>query len=289
IKEKLCYSRLIMNRQPRSQAAEMPVLDRSDYPDLSRVPPCYHDLREDFNKTKATSLPPGHGTAPLTFFQEPPSQNEKTELSSGSFLDSSGSISPTSQGLNTKPDALSRLYEPEPASKEPEPIVPPDRVVGVVTWQIEMCNMLAVVNLVAHMSPGGQKNYVCGPAKVLSVDFVTGLPPSRGNTVVLTVVDRFSKMAHFIPLPKLPSAKVTAKVMINHVFRIHVYTYHVFRFPCDIVSDRGPQFISHFWKDFCQFLGATISLTSGYHSESNGKTAADQHRRPAPSYAPGHK
>ncbi|KAI3356775.1 hypothetical protein L3Q82_003447 [Scortum barcoo] len=45
-------------RQPQSQGAEMPELDHSDYPDLSRVPPCYHDLREVFNKTKATSLPP---------------------------------------------------------------------------------------------------------------------------------------------------------------------------------------------------------------------------------------
>ncbi|KAI3373395.1 hypothetical protein L3Q82_021943 [Scortum barcoo] len=38
---------------------------------------------------------------------------------------------------NAKPDALSRLYEPEPAAKEPEPILPPDRVVGAVSWQIE--------------------------------------------------------------------------------------------------------------------------------------------------------
>ncbi|KAI3374601.1 hypothetical protein L3Q82_021170, partial [Scortum barcoo] len=87
----------------------------------------------------------------------------------------------------------------------------------------------------------------------------------KGNTTVLTVVDRFSKMAHFIPLPKLPSAKETAQVMINHVFRIH-------GLPTDIVSDRGPQFVSVFWKEFCRLLGATVSLSSGYHPESNGQT-----------------
>ncbi|KAI3369802.1 hypothetical protein L3Q82_024630, partial [Scortum barcoo] len=43
----------------------VPVL--SDYPDLTRVPPCYHDLREVFNKTKAMSLPPQ-----LTFCLELP-------------------------------------------------------------------------------------------------------------------------------------------------------------------------------------------------------------------------
>lgn len=97
------------------------------------------------------------------------------------------------------------------------------------------------------------------------MDFVTGLPCSEGNTTVLTVVDRFSKMAHFIALPKLPSAKETAEVMMNQVFRIH-------GFPRDIVSDRGPQFVSRFWKEFCRLLGATVSLTSGYHPESNGQT-----------------
>ena len=99
----------------------------------------------------------------------------------------------------------------------------------------------------------------------MSLDFVTGLPPSEGNTVVLTVVDRFSKMGHFIPLPKLPSAKETAEVVLHHVFRLH-------GFPRDVVSDRGPQFISKFWKAFCSLIGATVSLTSGYHPQSNGQT-----------------
>ncbi|KAI3376812.1 hypothetical protein L3Q82_000097 [Scortum barcoo] len=72
-------------------------------------------------------------------------------------------------------------------------------------------------------------------------------------------------MTHFIPLPKLPSAKETAQVMISQVFRIH-------GLPKDIVSDRGPQFVSGFWKEFCQLLGATVSLSSGYHPESNGQT-----------------
>ena len=99
----------------------------------------------------------------------------------------------------------------------------------------------------------------------ISMDFVTGLPVSKGKTTVLTVVDRFSKMTHFIALPKLPSAKETAEVMMTHVFRIH-------GFPKDIVSDRGPQFVSRFWREFCRLIGATASLTSGYHPEANGQT-----------------
>lgn len=70
------------------------------------------------------------------------------------------------------------------------------------------------------------------PWSDISPDFVTGLPPSEGNTTILTVVDRFSKMVPFIPLPKMPSAKETANVMLRHVFRLH-------GFPKDMVSHPG--------------------------------------------------
>ncbi|KAL0147031.1 hypothetical protein M9458_057555 [Cirrhinus mrigala] len=103
------------------------------------------------------------------------------------------------------------------------------------------------------------------PWSHIALDFVTALPPSQGNTVVLTVVDRFSKAVHFIPLPKLPSAKETAVAVIDHVFRLH-------GLPTDVVSDRGPQFVSKFWREFCRLLGATVSLSSGFHPQSNGQT-----------------
>lgn len=53
------------------------------------------------------------------------------------------------------------------------------------------------------------------PWSHISLDFVTALPPSDGNTTILTVVDRFSKAAHFIPLPKLPSPKETGQLMVQ--------------------------------------------------------------------------
>ena len=99
----------------------------------------------------------------------------------------------------------------------------------------------------------------------ISLDFVTGLTPSAGNTTICTVVDRFTKMTHFIPMPKLPSAKETAEALLSHVFRLH-------GFPRDVVSDRGPQFVSQFWKEFCSLIGATASLTSGYHPQDNGQS-----------------
>ncbi|KAG5848674.1 hypothetical protein ANANG_G00101330 [Anguilla anguilla] len=103
------------------------------------------------------------------------------------------------------------------------------------------------------------------PWSHLALDFVTGLPPSNGNTTILTVIDRFSKSVHFIPLVKLPSAKETAELLVIHVFRIH-------GLPIDIVSDRGPQFISNFWREFCRLIGASVSLSSGYLPQTNGQT-----------------
>ena len=90
------------------------------------------------------------------------------------------------------------------------------------------------------------------PWSHIAMDFVTGLPPSEGKTVILTIIDHFSKAAHFLVPPRLPSARETADLLVEHVFRLH-------GLPSDIVSDRGPQFTSQVWKAFCTALGATAS------------------------------
>uniref|UniRef100_A0A8C7VPF1 Integrase catalytic domain-containing protein n=1 Tax=Oncorhynchus mykiss TaxID=8022 RepID=A0A8C7VPF1_ONCMY len=103
------------------------------------------------------------------------------------------------------------------------------------------------------------------PWSHISLDFITGLPSSDGNTVILKVVDRFSKAAHFLPLAKLPSAKETAQLMVQHVFRIH-------GLPVDMVSDRVPQFSSQLWKAFCNLIGLSASLSSRFHPQINGQS-----------------
>ena len=120
----------------------------------------------------------------------------------------------------------------------------------------------------SNRPPAGLLNPLPVPSRPwshIALDFVTGLPPSKGNSVILTIVDRFSKSVHFVALPKLPTALETADLLVHHVVRLH-------GIPLDIVSDRGPQFISEVWKSFCQALGASVSLTSGYHPQSNGQT-----------------
>uniref|UniRef100_A0A8C7WUN4 Integrase catalytic domain-containing protein n=1 Tax=Oryzias sinensis TaxID=183150 RepID=A0A8C7WUN4_9TELE len=118
-----------------------------------------------------------------------------------------------------------------------------------------------------HSQPSGLLHPLPTPNRPwshIALDLVTGLATSQGNSVVLTIIDRFSKFLHFVPLPQLPSATETADVLVNHVFRNH-------GIPSNIVSDRAPQFISQVWRAFCSALGATVSLTSGYHPQSNGQ------------------
>lgn len=71
------------------------------------------------------------------------------------------------------------------------------------------------------------------PWSLIAVNFFMGLSPSEGNTVILTVVDRFSKIVHFVLLSKLPSAMETTNHLVAHVVWLHCW-------PKGIVSDRGP-------------------------------------------------
>uniref|UniRef100_A0A1A8H9T6 Integrase catalytic domain-containing protein n=1 Tax=Nothobranchius korthausae TaxID=1143690 RepID=A0A1A8H9T6_9TELE len=94
------------------------------------------------------------------------------------------------------------------------------------------------------------------------MDFITGLPCSRGNTVILTLVDRFWNLVHAVPLQKLSSAKQLAEIVAQHVFRLH-------GLPENIISDRGPQLVAAFWREFCKLLGITVSFSSGFHPQTN--------------------
>lgn len=103
------------------------------------------------------------------------------------------------------------------------------------------------------------------PSKEVSMDFIVYLPPSEGFTTIFVVVDCFSKMAHFLPMVGTPSALDTANIFIKEVVRLHGV-------PNNIVSDRGVQFTSKFWKDLCKSLEIKVSLSSAYHPQSNDQT-----------------
>ena len=104
-----------------------------------------------------------------------------------------------------------------------------------------------------------------GPWVSIGMDFITDLPPSEGMTAILTIVDRFTKMAHFVALPKLPSAEETAMTVIKEVIRLH-------GLPSEIITDRGTQFTARLWRRLMELLGIKPLLSSAYHPQTNGQT-----------------
>ncbi|KAL0148964.1 hypothetical protein M9458_055768, partial [Cirrhinus mrigala] len=132
---------------------------------------------------------------------------------------------------------------------------------------VQSCSVCATSNT-PRMLPAGKLVPLPVPERPWShigIDFGTDLPSSEGNTCVLVIVDCFSKSCKFLPLKGLPTAMETAEHLFHHVFR------H-FGLPEEIVSDRGPQFISHIWKGFFKLLGVSVNLSSGYHPQTNGQT-----------------
>ncbi|MBW0502742.1 hypothetical protein O181_042457 [Austropuccinia psidii MF-1] len=97
------------------------------------------------------------------------------------------------------------------------------------------------------------------------MDFITQLPLSNNFESILLVVDRFSKMAIFIPTYGIITARELAQIFISHVFSKH-------GLQVSIVSDRGSLFASSFWNNLCQKLKISINLSTSFHPETDGQT-----------------
>ena len=86
----------------------------------------------------------------------------------------------------------------------------------------------------------------------ISMDFIVGLPKTtKGFDSIWKIVDRLTKTAHFLPVKILYPASTYAKIYFDHILSLHGV-------PKAIVSDRGTQFVSQFWKCLHESLGTKL-------------------------------
>ena len=96
------------------------------------------------------------------------------------------------------------------------------------------------------------------------MDFITDLPLSNAYDSIFVVVDRLTKMAHFVPCKKTSSSEDTERLFLDNVYRYH-------GLPDDIVSDRGTQLVSKFWRSLFDILKVEIKLSSAFHPKPTVK------------------
>jgi transposase InsO family protein len=100
----------------------------------------------------------------------------------------------------------------------------------------------------------------------VGMDFITGFPRySRGNDSIWVIVDRLIKVAHFIPVKTTHRSDQLADLYLSRIVSLH-------GIPKTIVSDRGTQFTSRFWKSLHQALGTKLAFITAYHPQTDGQT-----------------
>ena len=103
------------------------------------------------------------------------------------------------------------------------------------------------------------------PWNSISMDLIEQLPDSGGYTAILVIVDRLTKQSIFIPTHNTLTASELAELFLLHVFSKHGVPTHV-------TSDRGSEFVSHFFRSLGKALDMRLHFTSGYHPEGDGQT-----------------
>jgi IS30 family transposase len=120
-----------------------------------------------------------------------------------------------------------------------------------------------------HQRPAG----LLQPLKVpewkweeIRMDFIVGLPRTRdGYDSIWVIVDRLTKVAHFIPVKTTYTGAKLAELYMSMIVCLHGV-------PKKIVSDRGTQFTSRFWGKLHESLDTKLNFSSAYHPQTDGQT-----------------
>jgi transposase InsO family protein len=100
----------------------------------------------------------------------------------------------------------------------------------------------------------------------ISMDFIVGLlRTAKGFDSIWVIIDRLTKIAHFLPVKVKYTLSTYVELYIARILSLHGV-------PKTMVSDRGPQFISKFWEELHKSLGTKFLHSSAYHPQTSGQT-----------------
>lgn len=142
---------------------------------------------------------------------------------------------------------------------------------GDIKEYVKTCDVCQRTRVHRHREYGEmeQVSRPTRPFEPVTMDFITGLPPSTWNgkvyDAILVIVDVFTKWSIYVPCRKDIDAPELAELLLVH---LNAFV----GMPRNLVSDRGSLFTSKFWSSLCYYLGSKRKLSTAFHPQTDGQT-----------------
>jgi transposase InsO family protein len=97
------------------------------------------------------------------------------------------------------------------------------------------------------------------------MNFISGLPKSKGKDVLMVIIDKLIKYCHLVALSHPFKASDIAQIFLDNIYKLY-------GLPAKIIIDRDPVFTSVLWKEIMSKLGVKLNYNTSYHSQTDGQS-----------------